>query len=248
MKQILKKKVIIPILIILMCVFGWTAYVNDYYKADASVNQSLQDNKASTSSDVTVTQIKDGLFLDGSGTDKAIIFYPGAKVEYTAYVPLLYQVAAQGIDVFLIHMPSNLAFFGMNKADDIMEQYQYDQWYMAGHSLGGAMAASYASKHLDTLDGLILLAAYPTKNLKADNFSVLTLYGSEDGVVNMDKIIAGREYMPVQYTETCIEGGNHAQFGNYGEQKGDGTASISAQKQQKQTVDVILNMRLENNS
>ena len=27
-------------LIILMCVFGWTAYVNDYCKADASVSQN----------------------------------------------------------------------------------------------------------------------------------------------------------------------------------------------------------------
>ena len=77
---------------------------------------------------------------------------------------------------------------------------------------------------------------------KADDFSVLTLYGSEDGVVNMNNIIAGREYMPVQYTETCIEGGNHAQFGNYGEQKGDGIASISAEMQQKHTVDSILDM------
>lgn len=249
MKKILKKRFIIPILFILICVIGWTAYVNDYYNADSSVDAYMPgvdsdstELEAVSDRDVTVTQIEDGLLLDGQGSDKAVIFYPGAKVEYTAYLPMLYQLAQQGTDVFLIKMPANLAFFGINKADTIMEQYQYDQWYMAGHSLGGAMAASYAAKHLDELDGLILFAAYPTKALKSDDFSVLTLYGSEDHVVNMDKIISGRAYMPAQYAEVCIEDGNHAQFGNYGEQEGDGIALISADEQQAQAVEAISEM------
>ena len=243
MKRFLKKRIVIPILLILICIFGWTAYVNDYYKADASVDAYLTNrDKDISDSQVTITQIKDGLFLDGKGSEKALIFYPGAKVEYTAYVPLLYQLAEQGVDVFMIHMPANMAFFGINKADMIMKKYQYDQWYLAGHSLGGAMAASYAAKHLDVLDGLVLFAAYPTKDLKSDDFSVLTIYGSEDHVVNMDKVISGREYMPKQYIELCIEGGNHAQFGNYGEQKGDGVASISAEDQQKQAIEAVVDM------
>lgn len=104
------------------------------------------------------------------------------------------------------------------------------------------MAASYASGHLESLNGLVLLAAYPTKSLKSDSFSVLSIYGSEDGVLNMEKVEEGKSQMPADYTEICIEGGNHAQFGNYGEQKGDHTAGISWEEQQKQTVDAILNM------
>ena len=195
-----------------------------------------------TKDSVLVTEMPDGLYLDGPGDETALIFYPGAKVEYTAYLPLLSELADQGIDCFLIKMPCNLAIFGQNKAKNIMDSYEYDHWYLSGHSLGGAMTASYASGHLESLNGLVLLAAYPTKSLKSDSFSVLSLYGSEDGVLNMEKVEEGKAYMPVDYAEVCIEGGNHAQFGNYGEQKGDHAADISREEQQAQTVEAILKM------
>ncbi len=194
-----------------------------------------------TKDSVLVTEMPDGLYLDGPGDETALIFYPGAKVEYTAYLPLLSELADQGIDCFLVKMPCNLAIFGQNKAKKIMDSYEYDHWYLSGHSLGGAMAASYSSGHLESLNGLVLLAAYPTKNLKSDSFSVLSLYGSEDGVLNMEKVEEGNSYMPTDYAEICIEGGNHAQFGNYGEQKGDHAAKISREEQQAQTVEAILN-------
>ena len=232
-----KKKIVLPLLagVILLITTLW--YVNDYYHTDENVQEYLQ-----TKETVSVTEMSDGLYLDGSGDNAVMIFYPGAKVEYTAYLPLLSDLAEQGIDCFLIKMPCNLAFFGQNKAEKIMDSYEYDHWYLSGHSLGGAMAASYASGHLESLNGLVLLAAYPTKSLKSDSFSVLSLYGSEDGVLNMEKVEEGKAYMPVDYAEVCIEGGNHAQFGNYGEQKGDHAADISREEQQVQTVEAILNM------
>ena len=136
---------------------------------------------------VSIDKIENGLFLDGPGTESAFIFYPGAKVEYTAYIPMLYQVAEQGTDVFLIKMPCNLAFLGKNQADQIRKKYDYEHWYLGGHSLGGAMAADYCSDHLDQTDGLVLLAAYSTKSLQTEGFSVLSVYGSEDHVLNMEK-------------------------------------------------------------
>ena len=231
-----KKRVIIPVISFLFIVIVCIWYVNDYYKEE-NVQEYLQ-----TKDSVLVTEMPDGLYLDGPGDETALIFYPGAKVEYTAYLPLLSELADQGIDCFLIKMPCNLAFFGQNKAKKIMDSYEYDHWYLSGHSLGGAMAASYASGHLESLNGLVLLAAYPTKSLKSDSFSVLSLYGSEDGVLNMEKVEEGKAYMPVDYAEVCIEGGNHAQFGNYGEQKGDHAADISREEQQAQTVEAILKM------
>lgn len=232
-----KKKIVLPLLagVILLITTVW--YVNDYYHTDENIQEYLQKKES-----VSVTEMSDGLYLDGPGDETALIFYPGAKVEYTAYLPLLCELADQGIDCFLVRMPCNLAFFGQNKAEKIMDSYEYEHWYLSGHSLGGAMAASYASGHLESLNGLVLLAAYPTKSLKSDSFSVLLLYGSEDGVLNMDKVKEGNSYMPADYAEVCIEGGNHAQFGNYGEQKGDHTAEISRKKQQAQTVDAILDM------
>lgn len=232
-----KKRVIIPVISFLFIVIVCIWYVNDYYHTDENVQEYLQ-----TKDSVSVTEMPEGLYLDGPGNETALIFYPGAKVEYTAYLPLLSNLADQGIDCFLIKMPCNLAFFGQNKAKKIMDSYEYNHWYLSGHSLGGAIAASYASGHLESLDGLVLLAAYPTKSLKSDSFSVLSLYGSEDGVLNMEKMEEGKAYMPVDYAEVCIEGGNHAQFGNYGEQKGDHAAGISREEQQAQTVEAILKM------
>ncbi len=101
------------------------------------------------------------------------------------------------------------------------------------------MAASYAHNHGEQLTGVILFATYPTKKLD-DHLTEVNLYGSEDGVLNMDKIAAGKAYAPEAFFERVIEGGNHAQFGNYGKQKGDGAAVISAQNQQGQAVQFIL--------
>lgn len=238
MKRILyKKQVVVPLLFLIVLCIVCVWYVNDYYRADKSVQVYMQG-----SDEVAVTEIEEGLLLDGSGSESAVIFYPGGKVEYTAYVPLLMELAAKGTDCFLVKMPCNLAVLGSNKAEGILEDYDYDKWYMAGHSLGGAIAASFCESHINELEGLILLAAYPMGSLEKDGFKVASIYGSNDQVVNMDNIGAGREYMPDDYTEVCIEGGNHAWFGNYGEQDGDGEATISREEQQAQTVDVILDL------
>lgn len=232
-----KKVAAIIIFLILLGMLVAVCYVRDYYHSDENVMEYLQPGMQ-----VAVSEIADGLYVDGPGKENALIFYPGAKVEYTSYLPLFYGLAEQGVDCFLVEMPCNLAILGQNKAEDIMADYEYEHWYLSGHSLGGAMAASWASGHLKELDGLILLAAYSTKDLKSGSFSVLSVYGSEDGVLNMKKLEDGKTFMPVDYTEFCIEGGNHAGFGNYGEQKGDGKANISAQEQQEQTAEAILQM------
>ncbi|MCD7841596.1 MAG: alpha/beta hydrolase [Lachnospiraceae bacterium] len=207
-------------------------YANDYYRADAEAADYLE-----SSGSVEVVEIDDGLYFDGAGEDSAIIFYPGAKVEYTAYAPLMMKLAENGVDCFLLEMPYNMAIFGINRADDVMEKYDYEYWYISGHSLGGAMAASYAAGNTDKLDGVILFAAYATKDL--GDLAVISIYGSNDGVLSMEMVETGRAYS-TNYTEICIEGGCHAWFGLYGEQAGDGTASISREEQWQQTVDAVL--------
>ena len=225
--------------VLLLLVGACVWYVNDYYHAEDYVNAYLE-----SSDTVTVTTEDNIVFLDGAGTENALIFYPGAKVEYTAYVPLFYALAEQGIDCFVVKMPGNLAILGMNKAEDIMAEYSYENWYLSGHSLGGAMAAGYVADHAEDFEGLVLLAAYATKDLPED-LSVLSVYGSEDKVLNAENYEAGRAYLPADYTELCVAGGNHAWFAYYGEQAGDGTASITKEDQQKQTVDAIVTMILK---
>lgn len=234
-KKRINKILFVVLLVIFLGAGAAFWYINDYYHSDEDVKNYLKGNEK-----VSVNEISQGLFIDGEGTENALIFYPGAKVEYIAYLPMLFNMAEQGIDCFLIEMPCNLAFLGKNTADSIIRTYDYENWYMSGHSLGGAMAAVYASEHLDELEGLVLLAAYPTKSLDNDKFEVLSIYGSEDTVLNMNSFEEGLKYMPVNYKEVCIEGGNHAYFGNYGEQEGDSKALISREEQQEQTMRAVL--------
>ena len=197
------------------------------YRADKTALQAL------VSDAVTVEKTDFGWCFDGPSDTAALVFYPGGRVEETAYAPLLHRLAESGMDVYLVKMPLHLAVLGMNKADRIIDRAAYEKWYIGGHSLGGAVAANYAASR--DLDGVILLAAYPTKDVDE---AMLLLYGSEDSVVNRAKIEAAGQYGAVE--ERVIAGGNHAGFGNYGEQKGDGVATISTQEQQKETVEAIL--------
>lgn len=209
-------------------------YFAVYYKA-MDVEAYLKSD-----TDVKVEKIKAGWFFDGIGEDKALIFYPGAKVEASAYAPLMYQIAKEAdVDCFLIEMPCNFAIFGINKADDVVAQYSYDHWYISGHSLGGAMACTCAAKHADVFDGLILMGAYVTADMTQTGVPSLVMYGSEDGVLSRDKLTEGRNMMSAGSEEICIEGGNHAYFGSYGEQKGDGVATISPKEQWNKTVEEI---------
>jgi hypothetical protein len=103
------------------------------------------------------------------------------------------------------------------------------------------MAASYAAAHGEQLSGVYLLAAYANRPLDPDS-RAFVIYGSEDGVLNRVKLEAGNRNLP-EHSATCvIEGGNHAQFGNYGAQKGDGEAVISAQEQQEETIRFVMDV------
>lgn len=235
-KKSIRNKIVLCILAILLVVgivFG--VYVNDYYHADASASAALQSDAL-----VTVTE-QDGSWIFAPDEPAAgLIFYPGGKVENTAYAPLLHDFAAEGILCVLVKMPCNLAVLDMNAADGIAEKFpEIGSWYIGGHSLGGAMAASYAAKHSDALDGLVLLAAYSTADLTDSNLRVYTTYGSEDGVLNREKMEANRGNLPQNTVETMINGGCHAGFGSYGTQKGDDMPTISAEEQQQQTADAV---------
>lgn len=221
--------------LVLALFLGACFYFGSYYRADETALTALKSDDA-----VQVSRLpQGGYFFDGPCKDTAIIFYPGAKVETSAYAPLMHRIAEERADVFLLDMPLHMAFFGINKADRIRSAYgTYSSWFMAGHSLGAAMAAQYVSEHLDAYDGLIMLAGYPTRNLHADGFSLLNIYGSNDGHTGM--LAKNPQYRPQDTTEVVIDGGNHAQFGNYGIQKGDGTSDISALQQQEEAAAAIV--------
>ena len=228
---------LIPIFVIVLVCAAFLIYAEQYYHSDAAALSALKSDET-----VTVTQTGYGWLFDGPSEDDALIFYPGGKVEETAYAPLLHQLAGEGMDVCLVRMPFRLAVFGADRAAQVMEQHDYARWYIGGHSLGGAMAAGYAAAHGDQLSGVFLLAAYATKPLD-ENTRAVVIYGSEDGVLNRARMEEAVRYLPDQSETFVIEGGNHAQFGNYGIQAGDGKALISAEEQQHRTVELILGER-----
>ena len=226
--------IILGVMILLCSAF--LLYTGIYYHADASALAALQSDET-----VHITQTEYGWLFDGPSENEAFIYYPGAKVEETAYAPLLHRIAEQGMDVCLVKMPFHFALFGRNKADQVMQKYDYGSWYIGGHSLGGAMAAEYAAGNHAKLKGVVLLGAYSTKELD-DSLHVISVYGSEDGVLNRTRMKKSESCLPADCKQQVIVGGNHALFGNYGKQDGDGNATISAEDQQRQTAELILGM------
>jgi len=152
----------------------------------------------------------------------------------------MHALAEEGVLCVVPKMPLRLAVLDMSAADGIAEQYPgITHWAIGGHSLGGAMAASCAAKHAEEFDALVLLAAYSTAELPED-LSVVSIYGDADGVMNREKYAEYRANLPEQTAEVVIPGGNHAQFGDYGPQKGDGEAAISPQEQLVRTLQAVL--------
>lgn len=219
---------------ILILLAGVLIYFSVYYHAGEKARSSLRGNEQ-----VSVREVEGGYFFDGPSEDRAIVFYPGAKVEYTAYAPLMLKLSEAGFDCFLAKMPFNFALLGGDKAELFMSAFSYDEWIMAGHSMGGLVAAGYASKHPERVGGIILLAAYTTAETD-DSIRLLSVYGTEDGCLEKGVYNENKANWPEHAKEFVIVGGSHAQFADYGAQRGDGTPKISEEEQQELTVRAVV--------
>lgn len=222
---ILRRVAIVATAVIVLAVGGFLLWAGDYYHAEPEALAVLDEEG-------TVDEGGDiALMPEGGKADCAIVFYPGAKVQAEAYLPILDQLRDRGIACFLARMPLNLAFFDIGAASSIIDAHpDIETRYVAGHSLGGSMASAYASDNEDRVSGLILMGSYVYGDYPPSN--ALTVYGSLNTSVEDS----------LTYTENVveIEGGNHAQFGNYGPQGGDAEATISAADQQEQTVNAVV--------
>ncbi|PKO14759.1 MAG: alpha/beta hydrolase [Chloroflexi bacterium HGW-Chloroflexi-10] len=227
---------IIPVILVLL-VAAFIIWGNSPAKPEAAAFESLQSN-----AQVNVVQSSAWIsFIPVDGhTTPALIFYPGGRVDYRAYAPLLNAIAEKGTPIYLVKMPLNLAVFGINKADQVIQANpQYSQWAIGGHSLGGAMAANYARNNPDEIDAMILWASYPAESddFSTTNLSVLSISGTLDGLSTPEKIQASAILLPTSTVWEKIEGGNHAQFGSYGAQPGDNPPGISEADQQKRIIE-----------
>lgn len=214
-------------LIVAILIFMASFFMTSYGPSTEAI-ASLED---STSVDVT----EDNFITftpENTESTTGLIIYPGAKVEPESYAPLANKIAQAGYEVIITPMPLNFAIFDSDAADEVISKFpNIKNWAIGGHSLGGVMAAKYASEN-DNIDGVIFYASYPQGDeLKDSDIEVTSIYGSDDGVADLEKIADSKDLLPTSTTFVEIPGGNHAQFGSYGEQSGDNPAEISANEQ-----------------
>jgi pimeloyl-ACP methyl ester carboxylesterase len=178
--------------------------------------------------------------------DTGLILYPGGRVDPRAYAPTATAIARAGYPVVIVPMPLNLAVLGAGRADEVIAAFpEITRWAIGGHSLGGAMAATYAHDNPAAVQGLVLWAAYPAggANLSGrTDLAVTSIWGTLDGVATPEDIEGSKALLPPQTVYVPIEGGNHAQFGWYGPQNGDNPATISHLDQQAQVVSATLQL------
>lgn len=236
--KIPRKRIIIYSITAILCsvTLACGIYVSDYYPAQLSAISEFSFDES-----ITKTEISETVTVYSPEAPTAgFIFYPGGKVEHAAYEPLLMVCAENGILCVLTEMPARLAILDTNAAEGIPELFpQISTWYIGGHSLGGSAAAMYLDEHWDSFDGLILLGSYSTTDLSSTDLNVLSVYGSEDLVLNMEKYEECKSNLPSHFRENIIEGGCHSYFGMYGNQNSDGTPTITVSEQIMQTADLI---------
>lgn len=226
------------LVLITVIVIGLAAgYLHPYdpdAKALAAMNNNSRVEVLNTAKWIQFTplQMKQG---------PSIIFYPGGLVEPVSYAPLASKLAENGHPTYIVKMPLDLAVFGHERGNLLLEEFPDTAFVIGGHSLGGVMASRFAQAHQDRIKGIFYLASYPDAqgSLSSTSVSALSILGTKDGVINKESWEAAKSNLPASTTFEFLEGGNHGQFGSYGIQKGDLKADISADEQLKMTIDAI---------
>ena len=146
-------------------------------------------------------------------------------MEPEAYSPVLHKIADEGVLVVITPMPLNLAILNTGAAGEVIADYpSISTWILAGHSLGGASAAIFAENNPTSNDAIALWDSYPpnSADLSDNDLSILSIFGTTNSFPNTDNFNDKRYLLPEDAVYIAIEGANHAQFGDYGPQKGCG--------------------------
>ncbi len=260
------------VLLFVATVVAFKIYTSNYYAAENAVIQQIS---ADEMGEVRVFSNEYcSAFVPKDGNYRAVIvFYPGGKVEYSAYDSLMYELSSRGFICLLARMPDNIALLGVDMVDSLNPDSEKNQklaasldWYMAGHSLGGTAATKYLADHfgrepgekmgdvgagnsagdnhagaagIGKFKGLILCGSYPSCDLSGAPIRMLSVYGSNDGVLNMNSYEKARANWPSDSTEVVLDGGIHSYFGSYGIQSGDGKPTLTNEQQIEKTADII---------
>jgi len=199
---------------------------------------------------ISITETEKYIELDnGQQATTGIIFYPGGLVDAHAYIPLFSneQMLSLPVKSVIVKMPLNLAVFDVNEAKNVIDQFpNIERWFIAGHSLGGAMACTAVNNNEDLFDGMMLMAAYPASSVDLSDWSgkVVSIRGSNDLLTTQEDLDDTKNQLPANTDYFTIDGGNHAGFGVYGVQKNDGENELNSPSQIDITVEQMINFIL----
>ena len=224
------------IFIIVLTVVGLVAVydLKSYEPTDMAI-KALE-----SSENITVMNGKEWIEFSTDKVEGIVIYYPGGLVKPESYAIFGTELASLGYSVYIVKMPLNLAVLGKDNGLPILEASDVPV-FVGGHSLGGVMASRFASENNARVAGVFFLASYPDEkgSLATLNIPSISITGTNDGVMNQEAYEKNSVYFSSNHNEYSIEGGNHAQFGSYGFQKGDNEATISEQEQMEETVAVL---------
>lgn len=182
-------------------------------------------------------------FEPAKAKNTGLIFYPGANVRPESYAMIMRALAREGYTVAVPYMPSNLAIMDVDAATTLRKDYPaVTNWVLGGHSLGGTAAAMHLKKFQSAYPAIMFWASYPDKGSDLSNYAggAVSIYAELDGLSTPEKIQKATPLLPNTTQYVRIRGGNHAQFGDYGAQKGDNPATISPEEQWEEITAVSL--------
>ncbi|MFV0557685.1 MAG: alpha/beta hydrolase [Enterococcus sp.] len=226
-----KYQILLGLLLLVIIMVGGSLFYVDQNTCQPTA-KALKETK-------NAQETNEWLYFAGEQEKPAIIFYPGALVEPASYAIWCNELAEAGYPVYLLKLPLNLAVLSPNKAKQVLAEIGEREYVIGGHSLGGVMASRFAHQQVkqndEQLQGTFFLASYPDEKgrLTKTPLSVLSMKGSQDQVINQTAYQQAKADLPSSTSYIEIIGGNHAGFGSYGQQKGDGTATIPNEKQQR---------------
>jgi Alpha/beta hydrolase family len=165
-----------------------------------------------------------------------LIFLPGARVDPQAYAPELRRVAQAGYLVVVLKEPFGFSIVDRDHAATIIDNHpEIQHWAVGGHSLGGTVASSFAEDDR-RVEGLLLLASYPSAPVERTDLRTTSVSGDRDALVTPADVAKSKANLPAGTTYVVIPGASHASFGAYGHQPGDGTPTADPAAVQDQVV------------